>query len=119
VGECVAIDGSTCNAVNANGRNVTPDKLRPITSANQELGLFRKDDSRDDGATDAYQCPAGAQLTCRVASVEPGRHIRSDATSSCKACPLKLQCTRNKGGQRLTRRVLNLVEMPRLLAALS
>ena len=82
---------------------ITTYIARPVTSANQKLGLFSKDDFTYDGATDTYQCPAGAQLTCRFATVELGRHIRYYATSACKACPLKPQCTRNKGGRCLTR----------------
>ena len=82
---------------------ITPYIARPVTSANQKLGLFSKDDFTYDGATDTYQCPAGAQLTFRFATVELDRHIRYYATLACKACPLKPQCTRNKGGRRLTR----------------
>jgi transposase len=77
---------------------ITPYVARPITSANQKLGLFSKDDFTYDGATDTYQCPAGERLTFRFATVELGRHIRYYATSACRACPLKPQCTRNKGG---------------------
>jgi hypothetical protein len=82
---------------------ITPYVPRPITSANQQLGLFSKDDFTYDRATDTYQCPAGERLTFRFATVELGRHIRYDATSACRACPLKQRCTRNKGGRRLTR----------------
>jgi hypothetical protein len=82
---------------------ITLSIARPVTSANQKLGLFSKEDFTYDGATDTYQCPAGAQGMFRLATVELGRHIRSYAPSACKACPLKLQCTRNKGGRRLTR----------------
>jgi transposase len=82
---------------------ITPYVARPITSANRKLGLFSKDDFTYDGGTDTYQCPAGAQLTFRFATVELGRHIRYYATPACKTCPLKPQCTRNKGGRRLTR----------------
>ena len=82
---------------------ITPYVPRPITSANQKLGLFSKDDCTYDGATDTYQCPAGKQLTFRFATVEQGRHLRYDATAACRACPLKPQGTRNKGGRRLTR----------------
>lgn len=82
---------------------LTPDIARPVTSANQTLGLFSKDDFTYDGATDTDQYPAGAQLTCRLATVELGRHIRYYAPPACKACPLKPQCTRNTGGRRLTR----------------
>jgi transposase len=82
---------------------ITPYVARPITSANQKLGLFSKDDFTYDGATDTYQCPAGERLTFRFATVERDRPIRYYATSACRACPLKQQCTRNKGGRRLTR----------------
>jgi transposase len=82
---------------------ITPYVPRPITSANQKLGLFSKDDFTYDRATDTYQCPAGERLTFRFATVELGRHIRYYATSACRACPLKQRCTRNKGGRRLTR----------------
>lgn len=82
---------------------ITPYVPPPITSANQKLGLFSKDDFTYDRATDTYQCPAGERLTFRFATVELGRHIRYDATSACRACPLKQRCTRNNGGRRLTR----------------
>ena len=84
---------------------LTPSRARPVTSANQKLGLFSKDDCTYDGATDTSQCPAGAQLTFRFATVELGRPIRSDAPSACKACPRQPQGTRNTGGRRLPRGV--------------
>jgi transposase len=55
---------------------ITPYVPRPITSANQKLGLFSKDDFTYDRTTDTYHCPAGERLTCRFATVELGRHIR-------------------------------------------
>ncbi len=82
---------------------ITPYVSRPITSANGKLGLFSKDDVIYDRATDTYQCPAGARLTFRFDTVELGRHIRYDATAACTGCALKPQCTRNKGGRRITR----------------
>jgi hypothetical protein len=42
-------------------------------------------------------------MTSSFATVELGRPLRYDATSACRACPLKQQCTRNTGGRRLTR----------------
>jgi hypothetical protein len=82
---------------------ITPYVPRPITAANEKLGLFSKDDCRYDKATDPSQCPAGALLTFRFDPVEHGRHIRYDATPACGGCPLKPQCTRSKGGRRITR----------------
>ena len=81
----------------------TPYVARPITSAHQQLGLFSTDDCTSDGATATSQCPAGERLTFRCATGARGRPIRSEATSACRACPLKPQCTRHKGGRRLTR----------------
>jgi hypothetical protein len=82
---------------------IPPYVPRPITSANEKLGLFSKDDVRYDKATDTYQCPAGALLTFRFDAVEQGRHIRYYATPACGGCALKQQCTRSKGGRRITR----------------
>src|SRR5262249_9878760 len=82
---------------------ITPYVPRPSTSANEKLGRFSKDDFRYDKATDTYQCPAGARLTFRFDAVEHGRHIRYYATPACGGCALKQQCTRSKGGRRITR----------------
>jgi transposase len=82
---------------------ITPAVARPVPSAPQKLGLFRKDDCTAEGATATSQCSAGEPRTFRCATVEQGRPIRYDATAACRACPLKQQCTRNKGGRRLTR----------------
>jgi transposase len=55
---------------------IPPYGARPITSANEKLGLFSKDDFIYDKATDTYQCPASARLTFRFDAVEHGRHSR-------------------------------------------
>ena len=57
----------------------------------------------DDQATDTYQGPAGARLTCRFDTVAHGRHLRYYATAACTGCALKPQCTRSTGGRRMTR----------------
>jgi hypothetical protein len=82
---------------------ITPYVSRPLTSANEKLGLFSKEDFTYNRATDTYQCPAGARLTFRFDPVERGRRIRYYATSACTGCVLQQQCTRNKGGRRITR----------------
>jgi transposase len=84
---------------------MTPSVARPITSANQQLGLFSTDDCTYEGASDTSQCPAGARRTFRFATVEQGRHMRYDATSACRAGALKPPCPRHQGGRRLTRGV--------------
>jgi hypothetical protein len=82
---------------------LTPYVSRPITSANEKLGLFSTNDFTYDRATDPYQCPAGQVLTFRFDPVELGRHIRYDATSACKGCAITQPCPRSKDGRRLTR----------------
>jgi transposase len=75
------------------------------TSANTKLGLFGKECFKYDGERDCYHCPAGEELTYRYTTFELGREIRYYTTSAgtCRACPLKSQCTRNKKNRRITR----------------
>ena len=89
---------------------MTPSIARPMTAANQQLGLFSKDAFTYAAATDTYGCPAGEVLSCRFATVERGRHMRDDATSAGRTCALNAQCTRHQGGRRITR----WVDEPRL-----
>jgi hypothetical protein len=81
----------------------TPYVPRPLPSANQQRGLFSQADGTEAGATATSQCPAGEPRTFHFATVELGRHIRYEAPSACRACPLTQQGTRNQGGRRLTR----------------
>jgi transposase len=76
---------------------------KPSTSANTKLGLFGKERFTYDPEKDCYRCPRGEELTLRFETTELGRHIRYYATGACRSCPLKEQCTRNKGGRRITR----------------
>jgi transposase len=76
---------------------------QPHTSRNQHKGLFTKDDFRYDKERDSYWCPQGEELTFRFETEEKGRATRYYATSACGGCPIKAQCTENKGGRRITR----------------
>jgi transposase len=82
---------------------ITPLVPRPLTSANQALGLFTKDDFVYDPAQDVYRCPAGETLTYRTTTVELGRSIKNYRTRACGGCALKPRCTRNQDGRKLTR----------------
>ncbi|MFZ1057593.1 MAG: IS1182 family transposase [Candidatus Rokuibacteriota bacterium] len=82
---------------------VTPLVPRPLTSANEALGLYTKDDFRYELARDVYRCPAGETLTYRTTTVEVGRTIKNYRTSACGRCALKPRCTRNRDGRKLTR----------------
>jgi transposase len=84
---------------------MTPSIARPSTSANQKLGLCSQDDCTYEAATDTYGCPAGEVRSFRFDTIELGRHMRYYATTACRTCPLKAQCTRHKGGRRSTRGV--------------
>jgi hypothetical protein len=76
---------------------------QPHTSRNQHKGLFTKDDFRYDKERDSYWCPQGEELTFRFETEEKGRATRYYATRACGSCPIKTQCTENKGGRRITR----------------
>jgi len=76
---------------------------QPHTSRNQNKGLFTKDDFRYDKERDSYWCPQGEELTFRFESEENGRATRYYATAGCASCPIRAQCTENKGGRRITR----------------
>jgi transposase len=83
--------------------DIVPYIPKPNTSANSKLGLFGKDDFVYDAQHDCYHCPAGQVLTFRFETVEQARHIRYYSIAACQGCPLKSQCTRNKGNRRITR----------------
>jgi transposase/macrodomain Ter protein organizer (MatP/YcbG family) len=82
---------------------MTPLVPRPLTSANEALGLFTKDDFVYEPGADAYRCPAGERLTYRSTTVELGRTIKNYRTSACGRCAVKSRCTRNKDGRKITR----------------
>ena len=52
---------------------------------------------------DCYRCPAGEELTYRYESFEQNRLIRYYTTSKCRDCPLRVKCTTNQRGRRITR----------------
>jgi hypothetical protein len=84
-------------------KGITPYISKADTSANSALGLYAKKDFTYDPEKDLYRCPAGAELTHRFNTYEVGRALRYYRTSACKQCPLKSQCTRNKGNRTITR----------------
>jgi transposase len=84
--------------------DITPYIPKANTSANRKRGLFTKEDFRYDPDQDDYGCPAGQALTYRFTTVEQEREIRYYSNpAACRECGLKPQCTRNKGGRRITR----------------
>jgi transposase len=84
-------------------RGITVYMAKPHTSRNRQQGLFTKEDFVYEAERDRYCCPAGEVLTYRFSTVEDGRPMRYYESSVCRACPLKLKCTRNKRNRRITR----------------
>src|SRR3990170_3349296 len=83
---------------------ITPYIPKANTSANRKRGLFTKEDFLYDPDQDDYGCPAGQTLTYRFTTVEQEREIGYYSNpAACRECGLKPQCTRNKGGRRITR----------------
>jgi transposase len=78
---------------------------KALTSANTQQGLYGKERFTYDAGTDCYRCPAGQALPLRTRGFELGRAIRyyRAAASTCRACAVKAQCTRNQGARRLSR----------------
>jgi transposase len=82
---------------------ITPLIPKPKTSASRKRGLFAKDDFRYNPEQDYYWCPAGEKLSFRFQTTEKNREIKYYATNACASCSIKAQCTRSKGGRRITR----------------
>ncbi len=76
---------------------------KPLTSANTARGLYGKESFQYDPRENCYICPAGQKLTYRFATNEKGRAIYYYRARSCKSCPLKSKCTRNKENRTITR----------------
>jgi hypothetical protein len=82
---------------------LTPSSARPITAAQQPLGLFSTDAGTEEAAAATSGWPAGAGRSCRVATIALGRPLRDEATSAWRPGPLQAPCTRHQGGRRSTR----------------
>jgi hypothetical protein len=76
---------------------------KPSTSAHTKLGRFGNERFTYDPEKDCERCPRGEELTFGFETTALGRHLRYSATGPCRSCPLKEQCTRNKGGRSMTR----------------
>jgi hypothetical protein len=82
---------------------IPPSVARPLTSAQGQRGLCSQEDVTYHRAPETSQGPAGVRLTCRFATVEPGRPSRSEATSAGADGGRKPQGPCTKGGRRMTR----------------
>lgn len=104
----VAADGGYHNGshvVICEDNGITPYIPHTQTSKNQKAGLFTKEHFRYDEAEDVYLCPAGQSLKRTTQyTTEDGRVLGYYANpQACENCPLRSQCTKNKGGRRIMR----------------
>jgi transposase len=104
----VAADGGYHNGAHvaiceANG--ITPFVPETPNSKNAKVGLFTKESFRYQEARDAYRCPAGQWLSRTTQhETKTGRLLGYYANpQACEGCPLRRQCTTNKGGRRIMR----------------
>jgi transposase len=85
-------DGEEILACEALG--ATPYMPRPLTSGAKADGRFGKQDFVYMADQDAYRCPAGQRLPRHMTTIEKGQTLhRYWDLASCRACPLKPQCT--------------------------
>jgi len=75
---------------------ITANVPRPLTSAKQAKGLFRRKYFHYQPEQDEYRCPANERLIWRMTSEENGLKIYRYWSSNCKTCSLKSQCTRGR-----------------------
>lgn len=83
--------------------NITCYIPEPEKSQNKALGLYTDRDFQYDATNDCYFCPANEQLTKRSESIKGKKQTGVYATSACKGCHLRSQCTRSKQGRRIYR----------------
>ena len=85
--------------------NIEPYVTKRPTSSCASRGLFSKKQFKYNPDKDCYLCPAGEELSFQYAGAKRqtgsgARHIiRHYATTACKTCALKRQCTTNKNGR--------------------
>jgi transposase len=81
----------------------TPYVPKPLTSGAKADGRFGKQDFIYEPDQDVYRCPSGQRLPRHMSTVEHGMVLhRYWDLASCRACPIKGQCTTSKE-RRITR----------------
>jgi transposase len=82
---------------------VTPYMPKPLTSGAKADSRFGKQDFVYIPEDDVYRCPAGQRLPHHMTTIERGLTLhRYWDLASCRACPIKGQCTPSKE-RRITR----------------
>jgi len=74
------------------------DMLAPQLKKGRREGIFGYEDFRYDPSTDAFTCPAGQVLTRRKHKKTRQAYEYACPLGVCRACALRPQCTKAKGG---------------------
>src|SRR5436853_7006077 len=82
---------------------ITVTLPKPMTSNSKAEGRFGKQDFRYVVEEDVYICPAGARLAYSFTTEENGLVLRRYATTACRRCAIKQNCTTGQA-RRITRR---------------
>lgn len=80
------------------------DFQAPQRGKGRREGIYAEEDFQYDPLTDTYRCPAGQTLTRRKHKKTRQAYEYSCSASICRACPLRVQCTRANGTARTIKR---------------
>ena len=79
--------------VDCENDDITVYVPKPRTSNAKAEGRFDREDFVYRSAEDVYICPAGKRMTYRFTTVERGKTLHRYATTSCRTCSIKSDCT--------------------------
>ena len=79
------------------------DLLAPQKDKGRRADIFAEEDFTYDTATDTYRCPAGQTLTRRKHKTQRAAWEYAASTATCRACPLRAQCTRSQTARSVKR----------------
>jgi transposase len=93
-------NGEQGEACAAAGITAVVPRQQVVNPGDKTKSLFTREAFTYDRASDTWTCPAGETLRCCEVSEE--RQIKRYATTACKACALRPQCTKGRY-RRITR----------------
>ena len=79
------------------------DLLAPQQDTGWRAGIFTDGDFVYDTVADCYRCPAGQTLTRRKHKTHRAAWDYAASTATCRACPLRAQCTRSQTARSVKR----------------
>ena len=85
-------------------RSHMADFQAPQLGKGRREGIFTESDFRYDATTDTYRCPGNQTLTRRKHKQTRQAYEYSTSASVCRACPLRVHCTRANGTARTIKR---------------